>query len=199
MKTQEGYKVLCYRLSDTDPSKVNFSNAVKAFCMFNDMMISQDEIIEGYIVVFDMKGLRLGHLAKIQLGALRTFMAYIQVRCGHSSHILHIPVLPNLISLYRLGGWLSSSIGSASGSAEEDLCCSCGGIYQPSNGHPEAADQIGAARSIVVHIERSQGPLPSFSLAGGESIYFADNNAEPPVTSSFTVCLPPITRTMVAC
>lgn len=80
IKTQEGYKVLCYRLSDTDPSKVNFANAVKAFCMFNDMMISQDCIIEGYIVVFDMKGLRLGHLAKIQLGALRTFMAYIQVR-----------------------------------------------------------------------------------------------------------------------
>lgn len=79
IKTKEGYKVLCYRLSDTDPSKVNFANAVKAFCMFNDMMISQDTIIEGYIVVFDMKGLRLGHLAKIQLGALRTFMAYIQV------------------------------------------------------------------------------------------------------------------------
>lgn len=71
--------MLCYRLSDTDPSKVNFANAVKAFCMFNDMMISQDGIIEGYIVVFDMKGLRLGHLAKIQLSALRTFMAYIQV------------------------------------------------------------------------------------------------------------------------
>lgn len=79
IKTQEGYKVLCYRLSDSDPSKVNFANAVKAFCMFNDVMISQDGIIEGYIVVFDMKGLRLGHLAKIQLGPLRTFMAYIQV------------------------------------------------------------------------------------------------------------------------
>lgn len=89
MKTQEGYKVLCYRLSDTDPSKVNFANAVKAFCMFNDMMISQDGIIEGYIVVFDMKGLRLGHLAKIQLGALRTFMAYIQVTFTAPSWMTH--------------------------------------------------------------------------------------------------------------
>lgn len=89
IKTQEGYKVLCYRLSDTDPSKVNFANAVKAFCMFNDMMISQDGIIEGYIVVFDMKGLRLGHLAKIQLSALRTFMAYIQVSDGQLFYLLN--------------------------------------------------------------------------------------------------------------
>jgi len=76
--TPEGYHILIYRLSDTDPAKMNFSDAIRSFCMFNDMRISEDGLSEGYIVVFDMKGLKIGHLAKIQLGSLRAFMSYIQ-------------------------------------------------------------------------------------------------------------------------
>lgn len=76
--TPEGYRLLCYRLSDTDPSRMNFAEAVKTFCMFNDVQISKDGPIEGYIVIFDMKGVRLGHLARVQFGPLRTFMSYIQ-------------------------------------------------------------------------------------------------------------------------
>lgn len=78
-KTPEGYHILIYRLINPDPSKMHFGDAVKAFCMFNDIRISEDILTEGYVVVFDMKGLRLGHLARVQLGPLRTFMAYIQV------------------------------------------------------------------------------------------------------------------------
>ncbi|KAL1403302.1 hypothetical protein pipiens_001799 [Culex pipiens pipiens] len=76
--TPEGYRLLCYRLSETDPSRMNFAEAVKTFCMFNDVQISKDGPIDGYIVVFDMKGVRLGHLARVQFGPLRTFMSYIQ-------------------------------------------------------------------------------------------------------------------------
>uniref|UniRef100_A0A182K9E8 CRAL-TRIO domain-containing protein n=1 Tax=Anopheles christyi TaxID=43041 RepID=A0A182K9E8_9DIPT len=76
--TPEGYRLLYYRLSDTDPSKMNFTEAVKSFCMFNDAQISVDGIMEGYIVIFDMKGVRLGHLARVQFSPLRVFMNYIQ-------------------------------------------------------------------------------------------------------------------------
>ncbi|XP_055611346.1 uncharacterized protein LOC129757959 [Uranotaenia lowii] len=76
--TSEGYRLLSYRLSDFDPSRMNFAEAVKAFCMFNDVQISKDGPIEGYIVIFDMKGVRLGHLARVQFGPLRVFMSYIQ-------------------------------------------------------------------------------------------------------------------------
>lgn len=76
--TPEGYRLLYYRLSDTDPSKMNFTEAVKSFCMFNDAQISVDGIMEGYIVIFDMKGVRLGHLARVQFSPLRVFMSYIQ-------------------------------------------------------------------------------------------------------------------------
>jgi hypothetical protein len=77
--TPEGHRILCYRLVDYDLSKMNFAEAVKSFCMFNDVVISENGIEKGYVVVFDMKGIKLSHLAKVQFGALRTFMNYIQV------------------------------------------------------------------------------------------------------------------------
>lgn len=77
-ETEEGYKILMYRLADTDPSKIVFSEAIKGFCMFNDIRLSEDLLAKGYIVVFDMKGVRLSHVARVQLGPLRAFMAYIQ-------------------------------------------------------------------------------------------------------------------------
>lgn len=78
-KTTEGYHVLLYRLSDYDYSKLNFADAVRMFCMFNDVKLSEDGLSEGYIVIFDMKGCSLGHLTRVTLPALRAFMHYIQV------------------------------------------------------------------------------------------------------------------------
>lgn len=76
--TPEGYHILIYRLIDTDPSKVNFGDCMKSFCMFNDIRLSEDLLAEGYIVIFDMKGVKLSHLTRVQIGPLRSFMAYIQ-------------------------------------------------------------------------------------------------------------------------
>lgn len=76
--TKEGYQILIYRLIDTDPSKIMFADAIKGFCMFNDIRLSEDLLAEGYIVIFDMAGVRLSHVSRVQLGPLRSFMAYIQ-------------------------------------------------------------------------------------------------------------------------
>lgn len=53
--------------------------------MFNDMILSEDGLAAGYIVIFDMQGVHLGHLAKVSLGAIRKFMIYIQVN-GKRTH-----------------------------------------------------------------------------------------------------------------
>lgn len=100
--TPEGYKLLIYRLVDNDPSKVMFGDCIKTFCMFNDVCLSEDILAEGYIVVFDMKGVRLGHLTRIQLGPLRAFMNYIQE--AHPArlkkiHIVHTSAIINQIML----------------------------------------------------------------------------------------------------
>lgn len=77
--TPEGHHVLLYRLSEFDYSKLNFADAVRVFCMFNDVKLSEDRLSDGYIVIFDMKGCNLGHLTRVTLPALRSFMLYIQV------------------------------------------------------------------------------------------------------------------------
>jgi hypothetical protein len=58
---------------------VPFSLSAQAFNMFNDVVISQDGPINGYVVVFDMSGVCLRHLTRVQFGPLRNFMQYIQV------------------------------------------------------------------------------------------------------------------------
>lgn len=47
--------------------------------MFNDVIISEDGPLDGYVVVFDMEGVCLRHLTRVQISPLRNFMAYIQV------------------------------------------------------------------------------------------------------------------------
>ncbi|XP_072382288.1 alpha-tocopherol transfer protein-like isoform X2 [Diabrotica undecimpunctata] len=76
--TPEGYRMVMYAVRDGDPTKMVFSECVKTFCMFNDIVLSEDGIEDGYIVIFDMKGVQLGHLARISLPALRCFFLYIQ-------------------------------------------------------------------------------------------------------------------------
>lgn len=51
----------------------------QAFNMFNDVIISEDGPLDGYVVVFDMEGVCLRHLTRVQISPLRNFMAYIQV------------------------------------------------------------------------------------------------------------------------
>ncbi|KAF6201645.1 hypothetical protein GE061_004038 [Apolygus lucorum] len=79
-KTPEGYRVLVYRLAETEPSKFNFQDGLRAFFSFNDTVLSEDGLMPGYIVVFDMKGTSLGHLARVStmMHLVRSFMIYIQ-------------------------------------------------------------------------------------------------------------------------
>ncbi|GLV36850.1 uncharacterized protein CBL_02315 [Carabus blaptoides fortunei] len=89
--TPEGHRILVYRLADPDYRKMVFSEGVKAFCMVNDVILSEDGLVDGYIIVFDMKGVQLGHLARVSLPALRVFMHYIQD--AHPARLKAIHVL----------------------------------------------------------------------------------------------------------
>ncbi|KAI4454748.1 alpha-tocopherol transfer protein-related [Holotrichia oblita] len=59
--------------------------------MYNDCVLSEDGLAEGYIVLFDMKGVSLGHLARVSLPSLRAFMIYIQE--AHPARLKSIHVL----------------------------------------------------------------------------------------------------------
>jgi CRAL/TRIO domain len=77
--TPNGCRVLMFRLKETEPSKANFVELMKAFFIFADIRISEDGLAPGYIVIFDMKGVSLTHLTKVSLPALKKYMVYIQV------------------------------------------------------------------------------------------------------------------------
>ncbi|XP_034237513.1 alpha-tocopherol transfer protein-like [Thrips palmi] len=77
-RTKEGYGVLLYRLTDFEPSHVDFLQGIKAFFAFNDVRLSEDGVIPGYVVVFDMRGITLSHLGVVTLSGIRKFMHYIQ-------------------------------------------------------------------------------------------------------------------------
>ncbi|KAK9754128.1 CRAL/TRIO domain [Popillia japonica] len=59
--------------------------------MYNDCVLSEDGLAEGYIVLFDMKGVSLGHLARVSLPSLRAFMIYIQE--AHPARLKSIHIL----------------------------------------------------------------------------------------------------------
>ncbi|XP_018322061.1 alpha-tocopherol transfer protein [Agrilus planipennis] len=85
--------------------------------MYNDCILSEDGLAEGYVVIFDMHGIRLGHIARVSLPALRAFMLYIQeahpaklkaVHClntaNYINHVMRLisPLLRNeIIGLLR--------------------------------------------------------------------------------------------------
>ncbi|XP_014282300.1 alpha-tocopherol transfer protein [Halyomorpha halys] len=79
-RSPEGFIVLLYRLRDPDPNKFIFQEGLRVFLSFNDLRISEDGLAPGYIVVFDMKGCSMGHLARATpyMNYIKAFMLYIQ-------------------------------------------------------------------------------------------------------------------------
>jgi len=90
-ETPDGCKVIMLAVKDRDPTKLYFPDAVKGFCMFNDCVLSEDGLVNGYVVLFDMKDVQLGHLARVSLPALRAFMTYIQE--SHPARLKAVHVL----------------------------------------------------------------------------------------------------------
>ncbi|CAH0402898.1 unnamed protein product [Chilo suppressalis] len=77
-KSCEGYDVIYHRLHQTEPSKYHFDMGVKLFFMTIDMYLSKRGPQSGLIFLFDMRGVKLGHIARCGLSGFRKFFTYIQ-------------------------------------------------------------------------------------------------------------------------
>nr|CAI5854869.1 unnamed protein product [Callosobruchus analis] len=77
--TEDNCKVFIYRILTNDVDKYDFVNGVKAFFIFADVrMVSEEQIPEGEIPIFDMTNFTLRHLTKIVLPVLKKYMTYTQ-------------------------------------------------------------------------------------------------------------------------
>ncbi|XP_072934191.1 alpha-tocopherol transfer protein-like [Epargyreus clarus] len=111
-KSCEGYDIIYHRLHYTEPSKYFFEPGCKLLFMTVDACLSKRGPQPGYIFLFDMRGVKLGHLTRVSLSfqkekqrTLRKFFQYVQeampVRMK-SIHVLNTePVLDKLLLLIR--------------------------------------------------------------------------------------------------
>lgn len=85
--TKENYKLFIYRLADCDPDKYNFIDSLKTFFMVSDVrMVTEKDILNGEVPIFDMHGFSLRHIAKVTLPILKKYMIYTQVKTNTQSH-----------------------------------------------------------------------------------------------------------------
>nr|XP_022907732.1 alpha-tocopherol transfer protein-like [Onthophagus taurus] len=104
--TKEKYKLFLYRLRDPNPDRFVYADSLKAFFMVADLRMYTDfEESEGEIPIFDMAGMSLKHITKVNLSILRKYMTYTQeahpVRL-RAIHVVNVPTfLDKCVSLVK--------------------------------------------------------------------------------------------------
>lgn len=103
--TQKGYHVLFARLNVTEPAQFHLDNAIKLLFMIVDTHLFQHGMSAGMVFLFDMQGVSLGHLTRINLSSVRKYFIYVQeampVRLK-SIHIINVnPVMSHIMNIIR--------------------------------------------------------------------------------------------------
>ncbi|KAH8232164.1 hypothetical protein KR032_001145 [Drosophila birchii] len=76
--TPEGYRVIMAKLDDLNASNYNYADCMKLYCMVFDYWMYEDGIQPGHVIVIDLKGTSLGHVARIGLLQMKKFLFYLQ-------------------------------------------------------------------------------------------------------------------------
>lgn len=78
--TVDNNRILIIRLIDYNAEKLVFDDALTVFTMIYDTSViipEPDQLADGEIVIFDIKGLSAKHLANMSLSSLRCFVKYM--------------------------------------------------------------------------------------------------------------------------
>ncbi|KAH8306198.1 hypothetical protein KR018_003769 [Drosophila ironensis] len=76
--TPEGYRVIIGKLEDLNASNYVFADVMKLYCMIFDFWMYEDGVQPGHVIVIDLKGASLGHVARIGLLQMKKFLYYLQ-------------------------------------------------------------------------------------------------------------------------
>ncbi|CAK1589967.1 unnamed protein product [Parnassius mnemosyne] len=104
-KSCEGYDLIYHRLYYTEPSKYHFESGVKLLFMTVDACLHKRGPQPGYIFLFDMRGVKIGHITRVGLSSLRKFFQYVQEAMPVRMKAIHVfntePVLDKLLLLVK--------------------------------------------------------------------------------------------------
>uniref|UniRef100_A0A1B6KMT6 CRAL-TRIO domain-containing protein n=1 Tax=Graphocephala atropunctata TaxID=36148 RepID=A0A1B6KMT6_9HEMI len=103
--TQRGFYVLFAKLQVTEPAQFYLDDAIKLLFMVIDTHLRAQGTAPGMVFLFDMQGVTLGHLTRINLSSVRKYFVYVQeampVRLK-SIHIINVnPVMTHIMSIIR--------------------------------------------------------------------------------------------------
>lgn len=82
-RNPDGYQIIYHKLRLFEANKYVFNDGVRLLVMAVDACAKVDGTCPGYIFLFDMRGVRLGHLTRLSISSLRKFFTFIQVRTHH--------------------------------------------------------------------------------------------------------------------
>lgn len=78
-RDSEGNKILLGNIKDSRSEEFDLDAAIKAALLGLDAVVNDDRAVPGYVVLFDMRGLHMGHLKTLNLATIRHFFLYVQV------------------------------------------------------------------------------------------------------------------------
>uniref|UniRef100_A0A2S2NPS6 Alpha-tocopherol transfer protein-like n=1 Tax=Schizaphis graminum TaxID=13262 RepID=A0A2S2NPS6_SCHGA len=78
IRSPNDYQIIYHKLRIFEANKYVFNDGVKLLIMAMDACFKVDGTCPGYIFLFDMRGVRLGHLTRLSISSLRKFFTFIQ-------------------------------------------------------------------------------------------------------------------------
>lgn len=97
--------MIFHRLSSSRASDYVFDEAIKTFFMTIDMCLRENGPRDGAIFLFDMKGVGLMHLLRVNLSSIRKFFHYVQecvpgkLRAVHVMNV--VPFMDKIMGLIK--------------------------------------------------------------------------------------------------
>ncbi|XP_011256049.1 alpha-tocopherol transfer protein-like [Camponotus floridanus] len=75
---RNGSRIIFHRLADSRSSRYMFNDGIKLLLMSIDADLYTEGCSPGYIFLFDMHNVRLGHLTRLSISSIRWFFEYLQ-------------------------------------------------------------------------------------------------------------------------
>ncbi|XP_069679998.1 retinol-binding protein pinta-like isoform X2 [Periplaneta americana] len=106
VKDPNGYHILFHSLKQTEPSKYIFADAARVYLMMIDICIKHEGPSPGIVLLFDLTGVKFGHLRRLSLSLIRKFLVYLQIHFHKGNNETVYEYLPKKCLPKDFGGEL---------------------------------------------------------------------------------------------